>query len=309
MQQRPPSPPPEAIQVDEEPAAPPAESQQPRPATQEPAIEDGRDDSKPTEPQAIEVNSKPPPKEPSPARSERETTPPPPSRKEKAEDGMDVDDDAPARGPRPSSALYITGLRRPLQAPALASYLSSHAVTGSADDDYDPPAIKGSAPFVSPACPNLWLSGIKDHAYVRTWSVGAASAIKAAVDGQKWPEGDINAGTLHVEFVPDGKVDALAQEEEDGWRNGRQRFELVQDQDGCRLQPLGKTRTGPPPPEPAGAARGLLGRLGERMGPMGRPARGGVNAVPIRGRGGGPGGPMRWTRVRPSLAWSTGPRA
>lgn len=289
QEQRPLSPPPEGIQVDEEPSQPPSAAQ-------------------PAEP--IEVDSKPSepaPKSPSPARSEREGTPPPPTRKEKAE-AMDVDD-APPSGPRASSALYITGLRRPLQATALASYLSSQAGTGSSDDDYDPPAIKGSAPFVSPSCPNLWLSGIKDHAYFRTWSVSAASAIKSAVDGKKWPEGDVNAGTLHVEFIPDGKVNEFAQQEEDGWRNGRQRFEVVQDSDGCRLQPFGKLKTGPPPPEPAGAARGLLGRLGERMGPGGRPPRGGVNTVPIRGRGGGPGGPMRWTRARPSLSWSTGPRA
>lgn len=281
--------------------------------------EDSAADSRPAEADAIEVDSKPSEPsqpEPEPAREEREPTPEPPSRTEKAEDGMDVDDDDAAAaggedaGPRPTSALYITGLRRPLQAASLASYLASHAGTGSADDEYGPPAIKGSAPFVSAACPNLWLSGIKDHAYLRTWSAAAASAIKAAVDGRKWPEGDINAGTLHAEFVPDGKVDALVQQEEDGWRSGRQRFELVQDHEGCRLQPLGKTRTGPPPPEPAGAARGLLGRLGERMGPAGRPAgRAGANALPVRGRGGRPGGPMRWTRARPSLAWSTGPRA
>ncbi|EKD01512.1 hypothetical protein A1Q2_04073 [Trichosporon asahii var. asahii CBS 8904] len=293
QEQRPPSPPPEDIQVDEEPPKPaPAEAQPAAPIEV---------DSKPAEPA---------PKSPSPARSEREGTPPPPSRKEKAE-AMDIDDapSSSSSGPRPSSALYITGLRRPLQATALASYLSSQTGTGSSDDDYDPPAIKGSPPFVSPSCPNLWLSGIKDHAYYRTWSISAASAIKAAVDGKKWPEGDVNAGTLHVEFIPDAKVNDFAQQEEDGWRNGRQRFELVQDQEGCRLQPFGKLKTGPPPPEPAGAARGLLGRLGERMGPAGRPPRGGVNTVPIRGRGGGPGGPMRWTRARPSLSWSTGPRA
>lgn len=302
QEQRPPSPPTEDIQVDEEPPKPPAATQSQDIEVDPKSAEPIEVDNKPSEPKA---------KSPSPARSEREGTPPPPSRAEKATDAadeMDVDD-APSSGPRPSSALYITGLRRPLQATALASYLSSQAGTGSSDDDYGPPPIKGNPPFVSPSCPNLWLSGIKDHAYYRTWSVSAASAIKKAVDGKKWPEGDVNAGTLHVEFIPDGKVNEFAQKEEDGWRNGRQRFEVVQDDEGCRLQPFGKLRTGPPPPEPAGAARGLLGRLGERMGPGGRPPRGGVNTVPIRGRGGGPGGPMRWTRARPSLSWSTGPRA
>lgn len=327
QEQRPPSPQPEDIQIDEEAPKPPTDAQQPKtqdiqldqgttkpvPEAEKPAAEKIEVDPKPET--ASEIDSRPSvsTKEPSPTRAKREATPPPPTRADKVEDGMDIDnhDSAPS-GPRPSSALYITGLRRPLQATALASYLSSKAGTGSSDDDYDPPSIRGSAPFVSPSCPYLWLSGIKDHAYYRTWSVSAASAIKAAVDGKKWPEGDINAGTLSVTFVPDGKVDEFAQTEEEGWRNGRQRFELVQDQEGCRLQPLGKVKTGPPPPEP-GAARGLLGRLGNRIGPAGRaPVRGGPIAVPIRGRAGGqagPGGPMRWTRARPSLAWSTGPRA
>ena len=118
----------------------------------------------------------------------------------------------------PTSTLYITNLRRPLIHSALHEYLFP---TTSPLSDRLPSA---RPPFASSDHPNLWLSGVKDHAYATYPTVEAALAEAERVESKQWPQetGD----KLHVEFIPDELVRGLVDKEQSAWGNGRQKLTL-----------------------------------------------------------------------------------
>ena len=118
----------------------------------------------------------------------------------------------------PTSTLYITNLRRPLIHSALHEYLFP---TTSPASDRLPSA---RPPFASSDHPNLWLSGVKDHAYATYPTVEAALAEAERVESKQWPEE--TGQNLHVEFIPDELVRGLVDKEESAWTNGRQKLTL-----------------------------------------------------------------------------------
>lgn len=128
----------------------------------------------------------------------------------------------------PTSTMYITNLRRPLIHSALHDYLFP---TSSPPSDRLP---SPKPPFASADHPNLWLSGVKDHAYATYPSIEAALAEAERIEAQKWPEE--TGEQLHVEFIPDELVRGLVEREEFAWASGRQKLTLrikpPEDEDG-----------------------------------------------------------------------------
>jgi len=219
----------------------------------------------------------------------------------------------------PTSTLYITNLRRPLVHSALHDYL--FPTSSPASDRLPPP----KPPFATRDHPNLWLSGVKDHAYAAYPSIEAALAEAERIEGQTWPEE--TGEKLHLEFVPDELVRGLVEREEFAWANGRQKLTLrMIEKDGevdfglqgsgaigrrpavsrpnppgvglarpppltglARPQPTltGTNAIRPPPGAPTGPAAGVgIGIRGRAVPPhLARPGNGGLPARPVVGRG------------------------
>ena len=117
----------------------------------------------------------------------------------------------------PTSTLYITNLRRPFLHAALHDLISP---SDSPSDRLPTP----KPPFAASDHPNLWLSGVKDHAYAAFASESAAIDAAERLEGRKWPEE--TGQELHVEFVPDEMVRNIVEREEFAWANGRQKVTL-----------------------------------------------------------------------------------
>jgi len=105
----------------------------------------------------------------------------------------------PARYPATAS-LYIDGLMRPLQPPALRKHLISVA----------------SAPGSSPnpgVIQEFFLDSIKTHCFVQFSDIAAASRVRAALHGKVWPD-ERNRKTLWVDFIPDQMIHEWIRTEE-----------------------------------------------------------------------------------------------
>ncbi|WVQ95155.1 hypothetical protein IAU59_002249 [Kwoniella sp. CBS 9459] len=206
---------------------------------------------------------------------------------------------------QPTSVLYITNLKRPLQLHSLHEYLdlpsSSSAVVAAAR--LPPP----SAPFASSDYPGLWVSGIKDHAYAAYPSPDEAVAVAEKVEGKKWPaEG--NGEKLGVMFVPEDLVLAFVEREENAWKDGRKKLTLKaaktdtdsdsDSYDGWHFELVGSGGLGNTPAPRGGVARDPL-PLPPNVpsGPGGRgirvPPLSGVNAI---------GGPSRLNPAAPGAS-------
>ncbi|WRT68630.1 uncharacterized protein IL334_005608 [Kwoniella shivajii] len=193
----------------------------------------------------------------------------------------------------PTSVLYVTNLRRPLLHSALHSYLNP----STSSTAHFPPA---RMPFSSNDFEGLWLSGVKDHAYVTYPSVEEAIKLAERIDGKQWPEdtGDV----LNITFIPEGKLLGLVEREELAWSTGRQKLTLnISQSDGdggdWKYELVGSGGLGrtPAPIIKGGQARdGVPMAVPLTGGPGGSIPRGpriapltGVNAIaPVRGERG-----------------------
>ncbi|KAJ5191734.1 uncharacterized protein N7498_010719 [Penicillium cinerascens] len=112
---------------------------------------------------------------------------------------MEDADVEPARHPATAS-LYIDGLMRPLQPPALRKHLISVA----------------SAPGSSPnpdVVREFFLDSIKTHCFVQFSDITAASRVRSTLHGKVWPD-ERNRKNLWVDFIPDEKVQEWIRTEE-----------------------------------------------------------------------------------------------
>ncbi|KAL1405803.1 hypothetical protein Q8F55_007480 [Vanrija albida] len=153
----------------------------------------------------------------------------------------------------PTSVLYISNLRRPLQLSALHAHLAPSATA---------PLPESRAPFGSAQLPGLWLSGVKDHAYAAYADTAAALAAAERIHANTWPKD--TGMPLDVQFVDPAAVPRLVQREEDAWNNGRSKLSLVVSKagDGFEFDLVAASAGGP--------VRG--GRVGGLANPLANPA-------------------------------------
>lgn len=112
---------------------------------------------------------------------------------------MEDADVEPARHPATAS-LYIDGLMRPLQPPALRKHLISVASPSGASPNPD-------------VVQQFFLDSIKTHCFVQFSDIAAASRVRSALHGRVWPD-ERNRKTLWVDFIPDQKVQEWIRTEE-----------------------------------------------------------------------------------------------
>jgi chemotaxis protein histidine kinase CheA len=113
-----------------------------------------------------------------------------------AKDNMEDADVEPARHPATTS-LYIDGLMRPLQPPALRKHLISIA------------SPSGDAGVIQ----EFFLDSIKTHCFVQFSDITSASRVRSALHGKTWPD-ERNRKNLWVDFIPDEKVQEWIHTEE-----------------------------------------------------------------------------------------------
>ncbi|WVQ79586.1 hypothetical protein IAT38_001686 [Cryptococcus sp. DSM 104549] len=206
----------------------------------------------------------------------------------------------------PTSTLYITNLRRPLQVSSLHDHLYPSPPSPTSLLSILPPP---RAPFASEDYPGLWLSGVKDHAYATFPTPSDAITAATRIDRAIFPEE--TGQPLSVEFIDDDRVLELVQQEERAWANGRQKctlrivkreegdesgeFKFILEGGGALGRPPVHGR-GPParggPPGMGFQGRPPVGPAGPGV-PLGPRGPGGPGmGMGIRGRGGfsGPGG-------------------
>ncbi|KIW70650.1 hypothetical protein PV04_02895 [Phialophora macrospora] len=168
-----------------------------------------------------------------------------------------------------TSSLYISRLKRPIQPHVFRSHIISKTRTRSSDD---------SDPITA-----FYLDNIRSHAFVSFTSVSAASRVRSAMHGVKFPE-EGSREPLFVDYVPDDKVQSwIDQETESGFGRGgsagRRVFEVVYEDRGDGIEAIfqeADTTKPRPPLEPSRGSRMSLERqpLGLAPSPTGvRPDR------------------------------------
>ena len=105
---------------------------------------------------------------------------------------------------RPTKAIYITCLSRPLSLPTFTSHISSLTLSKQ-------PPIQ------------LWLDSIKSHGYITFESADDAAAVRNALNGVSWPPNE-NRRALSVDFIPESSVRDWIDREES---SKGQRYEVV----------------------------------------------------------------------------------
>jgi hypothetical protein len=195
----------------------------------------------------------------------------------------------------PTTTLFITNLRRPFLPINLHDLLKP-----SAGNLLPPP----KAPFSREDHPGLWLSGIKDHAYVTYPSIEEAVEVAVEVEGLKWPES--TGQELHVEFIPDDEVRRLVETEESAWAQGKKGIKLKVERrgDGQLSFELQDAKGGPVNVGPASRATGGNG-IGGRPAPTGPTGYGPRAGSGVPGAPAGPSGPP----VHPDRLGLVGSRA
>ncbi|EXJ66031.1 uncharacterized protein A1O5_10645 [Cladophialophora psammophila CBS 110553] len=138
-----------------------------------------------------------------------------------------------------TSSIYIRNFKRPLHIPSLRAHIASIAKSRSADDS-DPINV-------------FYLDSIRTHAFVSFTSVAAASRVRSAMHGSRFPDEPLRE-PLFVDYVPPNKVQTwIDQETGSGFGrggNGR-RFEVVyeEDENGVEaiFQEVDSSKPRPPP--------------------------------------------------------------
>lgn len=174
-----------------------------REPTREPTQEPTRVEQKATE----STLPKSAPKPPTPARQDARfrglfaPTETAPVRQSPSPQDVDMEDaDAKPALHAATTALYIDGLMRPLQPPALRSHLANLASTPGAPTD---------AGIIQ----EYYLDPIKTHCFVRFRDVQAASRVRASIHDKIWPN-ERNRKSLWADFIPDEKIQEWIQTEE-----------------------------------------------------------------------------------------------
>ncbi|OCT50349.1 SAP domain protein [Cladophialophora carrionii] len=199
-----------------------------------------------------------------------------PSRSRSPSEDRDV---PPAIHPATSS-LYISRLKRPIQPQAFRSHIISKTKTRSSDD---------SDPITA-----FYLDNIKSHAFISFTSVSAASRVRSAMHGVRYPE-EGSREPLFVDYVPDDKVQSwIDQETESGFgrggSSGRRVFEVVYEDRGDGVEAIFQevdTTKPRAPLEPSRGSRLSFERqqLGSAPAPAGvHPDRAGLVSRDDRGR-------------------------
>jgi hypothetical protein len=115
-----------------------------------------------------------------------------------------------------TSSLYISRLKRPIQPQVFRSHIISKAKSRSSDD--------------SDVITSFYLDSIKTHAFVSFTSVSAASRVRMAMHGVRFPD-EASREPLFVDYVPDDQVQSWIDQEMDSSfgrvGGGRRLFEVV----------------------------------------------------------------------------------
>lgn len=133
-------------------------------------------------------------------------------------------DVSPARHPATRS-LYIRNFKRPLNIPTLRNHISSLA--GSSAED----SLKV-----------FYLDSIRTHALISLTSISAASRVRNAMHGTKFPDEPMRE-PLWIDFIPDEKVQGWIDQETGsgsnglgGGRNSSTKFEVVYEDQGDAVE-------------------------------------------------------------------------
>ncbi|KAK7894236.1 hypothetical protein LTR67_005994 [Exophiala xenobiotica] len=167
-----------------------------------------------------------------------------------------------------TSSLYIRNFKRPLHIPTLRSHLVSLARSSHSSDDSDPIKV-------------FYLDSIRTHAFVSFSSVSAASRVRTAMHGTRYPDENLRE-SLFVDYIPDDKVQSWIDQETGGGlgggRGNARRYEVVYEEGGnggveavFQEVDLSKPQQRPP----------MQPRMNERMS-IDRPPAGGVGVHPDR---------------------------
>ncbi|KAJ5304054.1 Arf GTPase activating protein [Penicillium atrosanguineum] len=191
---------------------------------------------------------------------------------------MEEADVEPARHPATAS-LYIDGLMRPLQPPALRNHLISIASPSGASPNPD-------------VVQQFFLDSIKTHCFVQFSDIAAAARVRLALHGRKWPD-ERNRKNLWVDFIPDQKVQEWIRTEEASrdragppvrWEVA---YETTDDATTATLTEAGANRSAPSRPREPGfnrtpplGPRGSHGQV-ERASNAPPPARPGQGFKPL----------------------------
>jgi hypothetical protein len=162
-----------------------------------------------------------------------------------------------------TSSLYIGRLKRPIQPQVFRSHIISKTKTRSSDE---------SDPITA-----FYLDNIKSHAFVSFTSVSAASRVRSAMHGVRFPE-EGSREPLFVDYIPDDKIQSwIDQETESGFGRGgsagRRVFEVVYEDRGDGIEAIFQevdTTKPRPPLEPSRGSRMSLER--QQLGPAPPPA-------------------------------------
>ncbi|EXJ62299.1 hypothetical protein A1O7_02733 [Cladophialophora yegresii CBS 114405] len=203
---------------------------------------------------AEQVDATPAPTEPPPPASQGSTLAPPEARKmtpprspSRSRSPSEERDVPPAIHPATSS-LYISRLKRPIQPQAFRNHIISKTKTRSSDD---------SDPITA-----FYLDNIKSHAFISFTSVSAASRVRSAMHGVRFPE-EGSREPLFVDYVPDDKVQSwIDLETESGFGRGgsagRRVFEVIYEDRGDGIEAIFQevdTTKPRPPLEPSRGSR------------------------------------------------------
>lgn len=206
-------------------------------------VEESKEDVASAEPVAIRDDATPKVSK----EKEKELSPQPQERSSSLSEDHDV---VPAIH-QATSSLYIRNFKRPLHIPSLRNHIASIARSRSTDD--------------SDAITLFYLDNIRTHAFVSFTSIAAASRVRAAMHGMRFPD-EANREPLFVDYVPDDKVQPWIDEETGagfGRGGGGRRFEVVYEdgKDGVEaiFQEVDNSRPRPLP-EPSRTSRQSIDR-------------------------------------------------
>ncbi|KAK5459791.1 hypothetical protein LTS15_003920 [Exophiala xenobiotica] len=167
-----------------------------------------------------------------------------------------------------TSSLYIRNFKRPLHIPTLRSHLVSLAKSSHSSDDSDPIKV-------------FYLDSIRTHAFVSFSSVSAASRVRTAMHGTRYPDENLRE-PLFVDYIPDDKVQSWIDQETGGGlgggRGNGRRYEVVYEEgeNGGVEAVFQEVDTSKPQQRPP-----VQPRVNERMS-IDRPPAGGVGVHPDR---------------------------
>ncbi|OAP65678.1 hypothetical protein AYL99_01650 [Fonsecaea erecta] len=145
-----------------------------------------------------------------------------------------------------TSSIYIRNFKRPLHIPSLRAHVTSIAKSRSSDD---------ADPITT-----FYLDSIRTHAFVSFTSVAAASRVRSAMHGSRFPDEPLRE-PLFVDYVPPDKVQTWIDQETGsvfGRGGGGSRFEVTYEEGESGIeaifQEVDTSKPRPPPFEPSRAA-------------------------------------------------------